>query len=259
MTRARLFIVHENQTIASQIATFLNNDSRMCVMAVIPSVNEALVSIDKRNCDIMLVSATLPDDGTRRLLKYLRGAYHRWDNSTTSVLSLAAHRHQIGTLPRLREQQVPTKVIITGLADDPQQILTYIAAGASGYILHKESATWVETIQAVYDGKPLVSPAVTAAMMMRLTKLSKLTARFEPQGTRYSLLTEREGEIVRLLADGYSNQTIAESLFIGVGTVKNHVHSILKKLNLRSRKEVGIYWIYMQRKPRHDKLVHRAI
>ncbi|MEZ4732804.1 MAG: response regulator transcription factor [Caldilineaceae bacterium] len=219
MNRTRIFIVHENQALVSQAARLLNKAADLRVINLMNSANEALARISSDNCDVILASATLPEDGALKLIK------------------------------RLRQQGVPAKVIVTGLSNDPQQILTYIAAGAAGYALAQEGVQlWEKHIDAVCKGKPLVSPTVTAAMMMHLNKLSRLTARFEPKSTLYANLTERECEILKFLADGYSNQRIADKLVIGVGTVKNHVHNVLKKLNLRSRKDAATYLSFIQGK-----------
>lgn len=217
MKRTRIFIVHENQALISQAAGILNKEADLRVINLMSSMNEAISRVSADNCDVILVSATLPEHGALKLIK------------------------------RLRQQGVPAKVIVTGLPNVPQQILAYIAAGAAGYALaHEGIQLWVKHVQAVCKGKPLVSPAVTAAMMMHLNKLSRLTARFEPKSTLYANLTERECEILKFLAQGYSNQLIADQLIIGVGTVKNHVHNVLKKLNLRSRKDAATYLTFIQ-------------
>jgi DNA-binding NarL/FixJ family response regulator len=219
MQRTRIFIVHENQALVSQAARLLNKETDLRVINLMSSVNEALARVSADNCDIILASATLPDEGALKLIK------------------------------RLRQQGIPVKVIVTGLSNDPQQILAYIAAGAAGYALAQEGVQiWAKHIDAVRKGKPLVSPTVAAAMMMHLNKLSRLTARFEPKSTLYANLTERECEILKFLAEGYSNQLIADRLIIGVGTVKNHVHNVLKKLNLRSRKDAATYLSFIQEK-----------
>ncbi len=220
MTRTRIFIVHENQALASQVARVLNNEADLHVMDLLVSATEALASIGNGNCDFVLVSASLPKNGALQLIKCLR------------------------------QQNHPIKVIITGLEDDPKQILSYVAAGAVGYVLKQEGVPgWVKHIHAIRNGKPVISPTVTAAMMLHLNTLSQLTTRFEAKPTLYANLTERESQILPLLAEGYSNEVIAERLVIGVGTVKNHVHNVLKKLKLRSRKDASTYISFVQRRP----------
>ncbi len=217
--RTRLFIIHENQTFANQAMAYLANDADTRVLDALSSANEALAFINSENCDVILLSATLPHNGAFKLIKTLR---------------------QRGT---------GAKLIVTGLPNDAQQIVRYITAGASGYTLQSDSLeSWLRQLQAVRAGKALLSPAIIARLMAQLSTLSRLTARFEPQGALYGELTEREIEVFRLLAAGQSNQQIARTLIIGVGTVKNHVHNILKKLNLHSRKEATTYLNFVENK-----------
>lgn len=220
MTRTRIFIVHENHTLAGQVARVLNTETHLHVMDLMTSTNEALTCIGNGNCDIVLVSASLARNGAIQLIKCLR----QLDNKI--------------------------KVIVTGLNDDPKQILTYVAAGAVGYVLKSTGIqAWATYIHAVRNGQPLVSPSITSAMMLRLRTLTRLTTRFEPKETLYANLTDRECEILALLAEGHSNDTIARRLLIGIGTVKNHVHQVLKKLKLRSRKDASTYLSFIQRRP----------
>ncbi len=212
MTRTRIFIVHENQTVAGQVMASLSQEPQLYVADLLSTPSEALAYISKDNCDILLISARLANEGALKLLK------------------------------ALRQRAIKAKILITGLSDNTQQVIRYIAAGAAGYILEKEQIQhWVRHIHAVQAGMALISPAVTAAIMEHLNHLSRLTTRFEPQTNLFSSLTQREIEILQMLAVGSSNQLIADRLIISVGTVKNHVHSVLKKLKLRSRKEAATY------------------
>jgi len=221
MIRTRLFILHADPKRLHQAAIRLNAHSHLLVSHMTSSVHECLARVSVTNCDLILVSATLPNDGARKLLK------------------------------QLRQQVVPTKapirVIVTEVSNDPKQILGYIAAGAVGYVLaQEESDAWVKQIEAVRNGQPLVSPAMAAAMMEHLTRLNKLAAGFAPYTQRYGKLTQREQEILLLLGEGHPNQAIAERLIIAVGTVKHHVHNVLTKLNLSNRKAVGMYLSFVR-------------
>jgi DNA-binding NarL/FixJ family response regulator len=221
MSRIRVFIIHENRSMVSLIAATLNKAAAIRVVDQATSVLEAQARLGRDTCDVAVISATLPDEGAPKLTKMIR------------------------------QDCAASRVLVTGLPDDPQEIVRYIAAGAAGYTLARESiTTWPEHVYAVYEGRAMASPGVVAAMMMRLATLSRLTARFDPKSAAYGNLTERECQILNLLAHGYSNQMIAEQLVIGLGTVKNHVHSILKKLNLRSRKDTAVYLAFVQGQPR---------
>lgn len=220
MERIRVTIVHENSALANVAAAALSKGTTIRIVDYATSVLEAQARLGKGTCDVVLLSGTLPVEPAMKLIKTVRQDY------------------------------APTKVIVMGVEDDPQAILHYIAAGASGYTVADEPiSAAVDQIYAVHNGKAKVSPAVAASMMTHVAKLSRLTARFEPKRTAYVSLTKRESEILDLLAQGCPNQVIADRLIIEVGTVKNHVHSILKKLNLRSRKDVATYMSFVQGHP----------
>lgn len=122
MIRTRIFIIHENPARLRQAATLLNAHRHLRVMHLMSSVHECFARVGVANCDLILVSATLPNEEARKLLKYLR------------------------------QQGMPTKVIVTDVANDPKQILTYIAAGAVGYVLVQEGVgAWAKQIEAVYS------------------------------------------------------------------------------------------------------------
>lgn len=212
MIRTRIFIIHENPERLSQAAVQLNAHTHLRVIHMMSSVHECFARVGVANCDLILVSATLPRDDVRKLLKHLR------------------------------QQAMPAKVIVMDVPNDPKQILTYIAAGAVGYVLVQEGIdAWAKQIDAVCSGQPLVSPAMAAAMMGYLARLSPVAAGFAPQPRLHANLSRREHEVLLLLGEGHSNQGIAKQLSITVGTVKNHVHHILTKLNLSNRKAARMY------------------
>lgn len=143
----------------------------------------------------------------------------------------------------IRKNNSNVKTLILGIAEQPGVILKYIEAGAAGYILQDESVEiMVDKLQAANEEKALVSPSVAAVMMERLTHLANLDLPLNYMESRDSLideLTDREEEVLCLVAEGCTNKEIANELVIECGTVKNHVHSILKKLEVNSRYEAA--------------------
>ncbi len=127
--------------------------------------------------------------------------------------------------------QLPPTIILTTF-DDDQMVLAGIKAGAKGYLLKDVSLDeLVGGVKTVAGGGSVVRPAVTQRLLKGLegmrTEFSSLD--------RPDPLTERETEILRLMAGGYSNKEIANSLGVAEGTVKNHVSNILSKLGVRDR------------------------
>lgn len=145
-----------------------------------------------------------------------------------------------------------TKVLVLGLSENPDEIIRYIEAGAAGYILQDESVDdMVEKLQAADDEQAIVSPRMAAFMMERLLILSsmEMPIGFDLERRKYlDELTPREEEVVGLITEGYTNQEIADRLIIECGTVKNHVHNILKKLEVSSRHEAASLY-KMQQQP----------
>lgn len=143
----------------------------------------------------------------------------------------------------IRMTHPQTKVLVIGLDDNPDAILRHIEAGAAGYILQNESVVeMIEKLQAASEEKAIISPAVAAAMMDRLAHLANLDsplAYLEARETQLDELTSREEEVLSLINDGLTNQEIADRLYIECGTVKNHVHKILKKLDVNNRQEAA--------------------
>ncbi|MFZ0543933.1 MAG: response regulator transcription factor [Candidatus Promineifilaceae bacterium] len=146
-------------------------------------------------------------------------------------------------LQHIRKNFPAVKVLVLGISEQPGIILKYIEAGATGYILQDESIEeMIAKLQAASEEKALVSPSVAAVMMERLTHLANLEtplAYIEARDVLIDELTSREEEVLGLVAEGCTNKEIANKLIIECGTVKNHVHNILKKLEVNSRHEAA--------------------
>lgn len=126
---------------------------------------------------------------------------------------------------------LPPTIILTTF-DDDQLVLAGLKAGARGYLLKDVSLEQlVDAIQTVAGGGSLVKPAVTQRLLSGLERMQNEFSSLDQPDP----LTERETEILRLMAGGYSNKEIANSLGVAEGTVKNHVSNILSKLGVRDR------------------------
>lgn len=126
---------------------------------------------------------------------------------------------------------LPPTIILTTF-DDDQLVLAGIRAGARGYLLKDVSLEQlVDAIETVAGGGSLVQPVVTQRLLSGLEHMqNEFTSLDRPDP-----LTDRETEILRLMAGGFSNKEIANSLGVAEGTVKNHVSNILSKLGVRDR------------------------
>ena len=130
-----------------------------------------------------------------------------------------------------RRGDMPPTIILTTF-DDDQLVLAGIKAGARGYLLKDVSLEQlVGAIQTVAAGGSLVQPAVTQRLLSGLEHMHNEFVSLDKPDP----LTDRETEILRLMAGGFSNKEIANSLHVAEGTVKNHVSNILSKLGVRDR------------------------
>ena len=123
-------------------------------------------------------------------------------------------------------------IIVTSFIDD-EKVYPAIEAGAAGYLLMTSTAHEIaEAIRATQRGERVLEPEVTTKMMDRLTNRTPIL---------HEDLTNREQEVLLLIAEGKSNQEIADSLFITLKTVKTHVSNILSKLEVEDRTQATIY------------------
>jgi two-component system NarL family response regulator len=133
-----------------------------------------------------------------------------------------------------------TKVVILTVSEDEDDLFAAVKAGAAGYLLKEISIDEVASaIRCVVSGQSLVSPSMAAKLLAEFTALARRAD--ERQALPVPRLTERELEVLRLVAQGLSNREIAGELYISENTVKNHVRNILEKLHLHSRMEAVVY------------------
>ncbi len=131
-----------------------------------------------------------------------------------------------------------TPVVMLTVSAEQEDVVDAVLAGASGYLL-KDAALEeiVASIHAAVGGASWVSPRVAAALLDRVREAGERTA---PQ-TPAARLTERETQILRLIAEGKENTEIGEELYISPRTVKNHISSLLAKLQIQNRIQAAVY------------------
>ncbi len=206
----RLLIVTEIELIGNVLAASMEEAPDIEVIGCATSAEEAMSRVAE--ADVILVSPRLPEEGALRL--------------TTTIA----------------ENHASVKILAFGLAESQAQVLKYIEAGADGYVASDDSVEDLLTrIRLAHQDKAVVSPAIAAALMSRVKMYAQLLSDVELGLYEDADLTPREREVLDLIALGLSNQEIADRLVIEVGTVKNHVHSILQKLNVGSREDAAAY------------------
>jgi two-component system response regulator DevR len=130
-----------------------------------------------------------------------------------------------------------TKVImLTSYAED-EMLFSAIRAGAAGYVLKQIGGDdLVRAIEAVGRGEALLDPSVTQRVFQEVRKAAR-----EEEASAFAELTQQEMHVLQLVSEGRTNRQIAEILYLGEGTVRNYVSSILSKLNVRNRAEAAAY------------------
>lgn len=134
-----------------------------------------------------------------------------------------------------------SRIIMLTISDEEADLYEAIKAGATGYLLKEISIDEVAgAVRAVHDGQSLISPAMASKLLTEFALMAKRSnERTEQVPT--PRLTDRELEVLKLVARGLNNRDIARELFISENTVKNHIRNILEKLQLHSRMEAVVY------------------
>jgi DNA-binding NarL/FixJ family response regulator len=130
------------------------------------------------------------------------------------------------------------RIIMLTASDEEADLYEAVKNGASGYLLKDSSIDEVaQAVRVVADGQSLISPSMAIKLLDEFKQMSRSDRNTVPTPR----LTERELEVLRLVAQGLNNREIAKQLFISENTVKNHVRNILEKLQLHSRMEAVMY------------------
>ncbi len=138
----------------------------------------------------------------------------------------------------IKEAVPSAKIIMLTVSDEEADLYESVKNGASGYLLKDSSIEEVaQAIRVVNEGQSLISPSMAVKLIDEFKQMSKPE---REQGPALRL-TERELEVLRLVAKGLNNREVAKELFISENTVKNHVRNILEKLQLHSRMEAVMY------------------
>lgn len=198
----KVMLVDDQNLVRKGVRSLLELSAEIVVVAEASDGAEAVRTIPEVQPDVVLLDMRMPEMSGLEVLLALSAA---------------------GVLP-------PTIILTT--FDDDELVLAGIKAGAKGYLLKDVSLDeLVNAVKTVAQGGSIVKPAVTQRLLKGLENLKTDFYSLE----RPDPLTERETEILRLMAGGYSNKEIANSLGVAEGTIKNHVSNILSKMGVRDR------------------------
>ena len=206
--RIQVLVIEDNRLVRDGLKDLLNEQPDFTVVAAVESANTAFIKQTKP--DVILVDATLGSGDSLRLVASIRK-----------------------TAPAIR-------VIVMDLLPVREDVIDFIRAGASGFLVKDATVDdCVKTIRSVAEGADVVPPVLTATLLSHIA--DQAIDRSTPQVINAVRMTNREREIIGLIAEGLSNKDIAQRLDIATYTVKSHVHNILEKLALHTRLEIAAH------------------
>jgi two-component system, NarL family, response regulator NreC len=202
----RVLVVDDHAVVRSGLRLLIDAEDDMETVGEAGTVREAIFEARTSSPDLILMDIVMPGESG------LEG------------------------LPKLLHEHPGVKVLILSMQDDPRYLREAFAAGASGYVLKEAADTEVVTaIREVAAGGRYVHPELGARLIAAEAEAAR-QAEEDP-------LSDREREVLRLLALGYTNQEIAKQLFISVRTAETHRAHVMQKLRLASRAELVRYAI----------------
>jgi two-component system response regulator DevR len=201
----RVFLLDDHEVVRRGIADLLEIETGIRVVGEAGSAAEALRRIPAARPDVAILDARLPDGSG------------------------------IDVCRDIRSEMPEVNCLILTSYDDDDAIFAAVMAGAAGYLLKEIRGTsLVDAVRQVAAGKSLLDPSVTGRLLSRLRDGA-------PQDARLASLTDREREILGLIADGLTNRQIGERLFLAEKTVKNYVSGLLAKLGMQRRTQAAVF------------------
>lgn len=197
----RVLVVDDHAVVRSGLRLLIDAESDMTTVGEAGTVREAIFEARSANPDLILIDVVMPGESG------------------------------IEGLPKLLHEHPDVKALVLSMQDDPRYVREAFAAGASGYVLKEAvDAEVVTAIREVAAGGRYVHPELGARLVAAEAEAAR-QAEADP-------LSDREREVLRLLALGFTNQEIAKQLFISVRTAETHRAHVMQKLRLQSRAEL---------------------
>ena len=207
MTKQRILLVDDHEVVRLGLKALLDHHGQFEVVGEASTAKEALEQVSRLHPDIVLMDIRLP--GTS---------------------GIEACEEVIRQHPETRV------VMLTSYAED-EMLFSAIRAGASGYILKQIAGEdLVRAIESVGRGEAMLDPAITQRVFQEVRRAVK-----EEEASAFANLSQQERHVLLLVSEGKTNREIAKALFLGEGTVRNYVSSILSKLGVSNRAEAAAY------------------
>ncbi len=207
MAKMRIVLVDDHEVVRLGIKALLEQSSQFEVVGEASNAKEAIEMAGKIRPDIVLMDIRLP-----------------------GISGIDACEEITQSFPEVRV------VMLTSYAED-EMLFSAIRAGASGYLLKQiSSEDLIRSLESVSRGDALLDPLVTQRVFQEVRRAVK-----EEEASAFAILSQQEKHVLILVSEGKTNREIAKSLFLGEGTVRNYVSSILSKLGTSNRAEAAAY------------------
>lgn len=207
MTKQRILLVDDHEVVRLGLKALLERHPNFEVVAEAGTAREAVERVDEFSPDVVVMDIRLPGGSGIEACAEISA---RFPNSKV--------------------------IMLTSYAED-EMLFSAIRAGAAGYVLKQIGGEdLVHAIEAVSRGEALLDPAVTQRVFQEVRKAAK-----DEEASAFSALTQQEKHVLLLVSEGKTNREIAKALFLGEGTVRNYVSSILSKLGVSNRAEAAAF------------------
>ncbi len=207
MVKQRILLVDDHEVVRLGLRALLERHPHFEVIAEASTAREAIDKVKQYSPDVVVMDIRLPG------------------GSGIEACEVITENHPNSKV-----------IMLTSYAED-EMLFSSIRAGASGYVLKQIGGEdLVKAIEAVGRGEALLDPAVTQRIFQEVRKAAK-----EEEASAFAALTQQEKHVLVLVSEGKTNREIAKALFLGEGTVRNYVSSILSKLGVSNRAEAAAY------------------
>lgn len=207
MKKQRILLVDDHEVVRLGLKALLEHHQNFEVVAEAASAKEAIENTSRYHPDIVLMDIRLP-----------------------GVSGIEACEEIIRDHPDTRV------VMLTSYAED-EMLFSAIRAGASGYVLKQiGGGDLIRALESVARGESMLDPAVTQRVFQEVRRAVK-----EEEASAFANLSQQEKHVLQLVSEGKTNREIAKALYLGEGTVRNYVSSILSKLGVSNRAEAAAY------------------
>ncbi len=203
----RILLVDDHEVVRLGLKALIERHPNYEVVAEAGTAREAVELVEKHNPNVVVLDIRLPGGSGIEACQEIAD--------------------------RFPESKV---IMLTSYAED-EMLFSAIRAGAAGYVLKQIGGEdLIKAIEAVGRGEALLDPAVTQRIFQEVRKAAR-----EEEASAFSALTQQEKHVLLLVSEGKTNREIAKALFLGEGTVRNYVSSILSKLGVSNRAEAAAY------------------